>query len=163
MIAGCHGAASGGPSHDFLVFPTCRGAARVPGRGRSCNLQDICVLPVVECWNFQRFTGSRRGRSCNLQYKGFALRLCLNRLKLPRFAGPRPGQSCNLAGICFATLLRSGWRYMIRGNSISATSKHVFGAIAAYTCIGLARARDWAFLLGVSRGICIPNAAQQQY
>ena len=133
MIAGRHGAASGGPSHDVLVFPTFRGAARVLGRGRSCNLQDICVLPVVECWNFPRFTGSRRGRSCNLQ------------------------------GICFATLLRSGWRYMIRGNSIAATSKHVFGAIAAYTCIGLARARDWAFLLGVSRGICIPNAAQQQY
>ena len=132
MIAGRHGAA-GGPSHDFLVFPTFRLSARVPGWGRACNLQDMCVLPVVECWNFQRFTGSRRGRSCNLQ------------------------------GICFATLLRSGWRYMIRGNSISATSKHVFGAIAAYTCIGLARARDWAFLLGVSRGICIPNAAQQQY
>ena len=49
VTAGRHGAASGGPSHDVLVFPTFRGAARVPGRGRSCNLQDICVLPVVEC------------------------------------------------------------------------------------------------------------------
>lgn len=103
------------------------------------------------------------GGAAPVIYKGFALRLCLGRLKLPRFAGPRRGQSCHLAGICFATLLRSGWRYMIHGNSISATSKHIFGAIAAYTCIGLARARDGAFLLGVSRGICIPNAAQQQY
>ena len=87
------------------------------------------------------------GGAAPVIYKGFALRLCLGRLKLPRFAAPRRGQSCNLAGICFATLLRSGWRYMICGNSISATSKHVFGAIAANTCIGLACARDWG--LGV--------------
>ena len=32
----------------------------------SCNLQDNCVLAVVERWNFARFTGSKRGRPGNL-------------------------------------------------------------------------------------------------
>ena len=111
VLAGRHGVAGGGPSQNFLVFPTCRGAARLPGQGRSCNLQDICVLPVVEWWTFPRFTGSRRCFSCHFHRICFAHVLqFLEPGKVSRFARQWRGQSCHLAGICFATLFWSLWR-----------------------------------------------------
>ena len=107
MIPGHHGVASGGRSHDVLVFPQFRGAARVPGRGRSCNSQDMCVLPVVECWNFPRFAGSRRDRPCNLQ--GICFAPLLGSFETPTFcrAGAGP-PSCNLAGILLCCLASVG-------------------------------------------------------
>ena len=65
----------------------------------------------MECWNCPRFTGSRRDRSCNLQ--GICLAPLLRFFEtatVSRCARQRRGQSCNLAGICFATLFRSLWR-----------------------------------------------------